>query len=336
MRDVGRAFNKLKCWVCQSQLNKIKNFRIFSPIVLPYYQIKFARKINCLILSNNIKRLLKIYKTPPILWLSIPTPVDLVGKLDEKLSIYYCGDEFSEFPGIHKRAIIEMEKELLSKVDVVIVSSEKLYQSKSRFNKHTYLVRHGVNFEHFQKAKLHFDVIPKDVEEIKHPIVGYCGYIAEWVDLELIKFLASARPHYSFILIGGQSVDLTLLKKLNNVYLIGPKSYEELPYYVRTFDTAIIPFKRNKLTKYVNPLKLLEYFAAEKPVVATSLPSYERFKAAMKTAKTKEDFLKHIDEIIKDCPIGMVKQAQEIARNETWQRKVETIDGIIKERLANK
>ena len=54
---------------------------------------------------------------------------------------------------------------------------------------------------------------------------------------------------------------------------LGPKPYDELPRYVAAFDVGIIPYAANSYTPSCFPLKLYEYLAAGKPVVASGLPA---------------------------------------------------------------
>src|SRR5687768_18340576 len=56
-------------------------------------------------------------------WSFLPTSGEVVGNLGEKLIVYHCVDEFSEFTGTDKNAILGMERELLRKAHQVLVSS---------------------------------------------------------------------------------------------------------------------------------------------------------------------------------------------------------------------
>ena len=66
---------------------------------------------------------------------------------------------------------------------------------------------------------------------------------------------------------------LALLAAQPNVVWVGPKPYAELPAYVAAFDVGLIPYLSNAYTQSCFPLKLYEYLAAGKPVVATGLPA---------------------------------------------------------------
>ena len=91
--------------------------------------------------------------TDPIVITSLPTTVDLVGELGERAFIYYCVDEFTHYPGLPNRIIAEMEKELLSKADLVIVTSSELQKRKQGNKKEARLIPHGVDVDHFAQYK---------------------------------------------------------------------------------------------------------------------------------------------------------------------------------------
>ena len=63
------------------------------------------------------------------------------------------------------------------------------------------------------------------------------------------------------------------------------------PRHAAHFDVGIIPFLRNEFNRLCNPIKLQEYLALGFPIVATSLPAYERFEGLVSTAETHDEFL---------------------------------------------
>src|SRR5262249_14366028 len=156
-----------------------------------------------------------------------------------------------------------MEAELLQAVDGLVVTSRPL--ARKRRNGCPLLhLPHGVDFDHFHEALVHSPPVPA-LESLSRPIVGFFGLISAWVDLELIAYLSEQIPPASFVLLGRADVDLGPLAHRPNVHHLGLIPYAELPGYARYFDIGLIPFVLNQLTRAVNPLKLLEYFALGLP-----------------------------------------------------------------------
>lgn len=335
--DLNRLLAKFKNWKMQPQQNEFSNFKILSPLVVPFYSIKPFRKINEILLCQQIKKGLKKFSNKRlILWLSIPTAVDMLGKLDETLSIYYCCDEFPEYPGVSKKTIIEMEKELLLKADLVIVTSKKLYEAKKYFNKNTFIVTHGVDFEHFNRDNYVNSPTPENLERIKRPIIGYYGLIADWVDTEPFEYIAKNKPEWSLVLIGESMLDLSFLKKYSNIHLLGPINYQELPQYSVNFDVTLMPFKTSELTSFVNPLKMFELMASGLPIVSTYLPELDKYNKIIRLATSKEEFLEKVSECLKKKDELSIQQGINIAKKETWHKKTQEVSSLIKDILVKK
>ena len=87
-------------------------------------------------------------------WIFNPAASIIGGALGEDMLIYYCVDEYTAFSDVPTASLIQLENELLRKADLVIVSAERLLQSKRQHNPRTVLVRHGVDHAHFAKALL--------------------------------------------------------------------------------------------------------------------------------------------------------------------------------------
>src|SRR5215475_4687458 len=124
-----------------------------------------------------------------------------------------------------------MERHLMEKSDCVIVSSDRLYATKHRHNPNTFLVTHGVDVVHFRKACDPSLAVAAEMIAFERPIIGFFGLIADWVDLELIRYLAVSRPKWTLVLIGKVTTDIRMLQNVANVRLLGQKPYDELPNY---------------------------------------------------------------------------------------------------------
>src|SRR5205085_8541573 len=141
-----------------------------------------------------------------------------------------------------------MERDLIESADLVITSSEQLYQSKRKHNPHTVLVRHGVDWLHFRKAIDSRTPVPADLSQLPRPILGYFGLIADdWVDLELIAHVARRLSNMSIVMLGKVTADVSILKRFSNVHVLGHRPYDALPAYCRGFDAAMIPFPVNQV-----------------------------------------------------------------------------------------
>lgn len=306
------------------------NISVFCPLVIPFHGNRLARWLNRHLLAWSLRRTCrKIGFHNPITWTFVPSSGDVVGHLGERLVVYHCVDEFSQFTGTDAAAMLAVEGRLMEKADVVIVSSSKLYETKHRFNPNTFLVTHGVDVAHFRAACLETAAPPPDCPVLTGPVIGFFGLIADWVDLELIRSMAVARPEWSFLLIGKIQTDTSMLQGLPNVHLLGRRDYQSLPAYCKMFDIAMLPFVVNELTLAANPLKLREYLAAGLPVVATPLPEVEKVTGLLRTATTPAEFLGQIDAFLKAGIRGPNLTVSAQMDQESWDEKVEVLSRIV-------
>ena len=329
VRDLRRVWKKL--WqYCRGCRPVAKNIHVFSPLVIPFHGNRAARWINRRALAWGLRRACRrLGFQRPITWSFVPSSADVAGLLGERLVVYHCVDEYSQFTGTNKAAILDMERRLMERADLVVVSSSRLYETKVRHNRNTVLVTHGVDVAHFRKACLEETARPEDCTELRRPVIGFFGLIADWVDLEIIRYLAAAKPEWSLLLIGEVQTDTSALRALPNVHILGRRPYQSLPAYCKAFDIAILPFVVNELTLAANPLKLREYLAAGLPVVATPLPEVQKLAGLLRTATTGQDFLYQIEALLQEGKRGPDLAVSLLMEPESWDEKVEELSEIV-------
>ncbi len=322
-----------------------ENLCLFSLIEVVLIKYRSLRKLNYLLCCHFLKR--KLRQTGmenSILWIYTPDAVVLAGRLGEKLLCYDCVDNYASQPWYQKnlKDIDKDELELLKKADLVFTSSKNLYEDKRKYNSQTYLVHNVGDYNHFIKATYPETKIPKDIENIPSPIIGFIGAIDDYkLDMELVSYLAQERTDWSIVLIGptgiaGKKMCTSVLKNYKNVYLLGEKEYEILPNYIKTFDVCIIPYRNNEYTRNCFPIKFFEYLATGKPVVVIGLPELEKFAHLTEVAKDKGEFIRSISECLKyDAPEKRQKRI-ELARENTWEKKAQKQIEIIISHLYNK
>jgi len=258
-----------------------------------------------------------------------------VGRLREDVLIYDCADEISEFrqARMRKEAVLAQERELMKKADAVVMTSKSLYDSKSEYSRKTVLIRNAAEIVHF-RASGSSGKIPKDIAHLKKPIVGFYGYLADWLDWPLIEYVVREGSEFDWVFIGPTTRELSTLKKLPNFYYLGKKPYEILPDYLGRFACAHIPFDRTPLTVNVNPVKLYEYLASGVPVVATPLPELEEFRDVCALAENPERYLSAVRHSIENDDSEKRKKRMDKVENETWDARVRDYCNLVIELLG--
>jgi len=322
-RDFKRAVNKLKM-MAEPVKEVEKNIFVLNPFAIPAYGLPWMRRVNREILRLQIFRAMKkLGMSRPINWVFNPTGSVVAGSLGEELLVYYCVDEFTAFSDAGTQSLIEMEDSLIRKADLVVVSAQRLFKSKSGRNPNTVLVRHGVEYDHFRKALAPETKIPDDIAKLPKPVIGYFGLMAaDWIDVDLIEHVAKHFASGSVVLLGKVTTDVSRLQSLPNVHLLGRKPFADLPGYSKAFDVGILPFPISEVTLNSNPLKVREYFAAGLPVVSTRIPEVEVLGTAL-IGDTKEEFVKRIEEALKDP--GPKAARSDTMKGESWAGRVEEV-----------
>ncbi|HVF87677.1 MAG TPA: glycosyltransferase [Pyrinomonadaceae bacterium] len=320
--DVSRAFNKLAA-AASPMSEPEKNIFVLNPLAIPAYGKPSVRALNRHLLRLQVKRAMRRLEFKrPINWVFLPSAAVVAGALDEELLIYHCVDEYTAFSGVSSKFQGELEEQLLRKSDLVIVSSDLLYESKAKVNPHTVLVRHGVDHAHFRRALAPETAVPEEIAKLPKPVIGFFGLIADWVDLELIAEVAKRFQHGSVVMLGKVTTDTTVLENLPNVHLLGRKRYEDLPAYSKGFDVALMPFRINELTLNSNPLKVREYLAAGLQVVSTAIPEVEVLNLC-RIGADAESFVREVEEALK-TPGPHVEQSEAV-RGESWEARIDEI-----------
>lgn len=327
--DASRILKKIRKFV-RGPVCVAPNLHVVTPLVIPFHGVKMVQAFNAWFLGHYIRRQARRLGMKDFqLWTFLPTTAPLIRYLKPRKVIYYCVDEWSAFSFLDGQLMEQMETDLIKQSDLVITSAEKLYASKRQLHPKTYLVPHGVDSEHFGKALLPGMVVPKELEGLPTPIIGFWGLIHEWIDIDLIYHTASQRPQWSFVLIGKTGVDCSSLKKLRNVHLLGVRSYATLPAFAKGFSVGIMPFKINRLTENVNPIKLREYLAAGLSVVSTPLEEARTYAQVVRFGASVDEFVEALDLAVKDTSEASVRMRLESVKGDTWVARVDQISQYV-------
>lgn len=228
-----------------------------NPLVEWLNHISLARQLGAILPAAGISR--------PILWASLPSAVAAIGTAGERAVVYYCGDDFGALSGVDHAPVLDMERRLVARADLVIAASETL---AARFPAaKTHLVPHGVDHDLFATPAAR----PSDLPDGQ--VAGFYGSISDWLDIAMIARAAQALADWRFVFVGAVHTDISALTRLPNVQFLGPRPHHALPGYVQNWTVSLIPFRDTPQIRACNPLKLREYLASGTPVAATRFPA---------------------------------------------------------------
>lgn len=242
--------------------------------------------------------------------------------------IYDCMDDWQNWPveplpGAYSLA---EERKLVAEADVLVVTSRELHDRHAASGVSSELIPNAADFDFFREAQAGPALDTR-------PVVGYYGAIADWFDLELMTEVARLRPQYAFVFIGQvHMLDVSALKALPNTQLLGERHYRELPAYLARFDVCTLPFRMNRLTKAVDPVKVYEYLSQGKPVVSAPLPELAPLEGLLYFANGAAEFAAGIDRAIAERDTALVEKRVAFAAENTWAARVDALQRAIRPR----
>ena len=335
-RDLRKLVRKLALTL-QPPRQAGEHFWVTTLPQIPLRRFRIVRAANRLVSRFLLRRAMKkIGFKQPIAWFHVPHPGFLAGKLGERLTVFYCIDDYSQLPDVDSTSIRTMDDQLTAASDIVFACSQMLVDSHRRINANVHLSLHGVDADLFALASAAETPLPAAAAGMMHPVVGFWGLLDPRVDVSILASIARARPNWTILHVGRVAADVSALKGLSNVVLAGARPYDELPQWAKAIDVCILPYVANSLVMPSSPLKLREFLAAGKPTVTVQLPDVEQFGGLVYLAGSAEQYLAAIEQALaENSPPLEARRRQAVAAN-TWDAVVERILAALQNQLATR
>jgi glycosyltransferase involved in cell wall biosynthesis len=144
------------------------------------------------------------------------------------------------------------------------------------------VLQSGVDLSKFNNFSGNFEI--KGLSQ-KDFVYGYIGTLRtmgmEKGVADGLRALTLLPPDYKFLVVGGEKYDVEFYKRISlefgvsdRVIFTGKVAYSDISKYAAKCDCFVAPFPENKhYNFYMSPLKIFEYMASKKSIIATSLPS---------------------------------------------------------------
>lgn len=230
----------------------------------------------------------------PLVWVACPAARPLVDSLNPQVLVYQRTDRYECFPGVPRRRIAALDRELKARADLTVFCGDVLYRRESTGCRHACLIDHGVEAYRFASAADGELTEPADVATIAHPRVGFIGGIDEHTfDAGLFSDVVRAMPDVQFILVGACSLS-DRWRNLENVHHLGQQPLSTVPSYMAACDALIMPWRQNEWIDACNPVKLKEYLATGRPIVSTPFEQLRRYGDLVQTARDAGEFVTEV------------------------------------------
>ena len=319
-----------------------KRLWTISPVVRPAWRTSPQIALNRAAFAAQAASTLRRFPDP-IAWIYSPYACHLLETIRPALTVYHLVDDLSAVPGADREALLEAEARMLARADLVFCTERSLYDRARRVSDQAHFMPNVADYTHFSNATARRESTALvRLRALKRPRILFSGNLAPHkVDFALFRELASRRPDWEFVLIGpawegaASDRDWSALKERDNVLFTGHVPYEDLPPFLHEADVLLIPYRQNEATRAVFPLKLFEYLATGRPVVASPLPSLLPYAGAIRLAESAPEWIAAIGESLRDSH-EMESQRRALARRHTWDRRVVEMETLVGEALEKR
>lgn len=317
-------------------IKKLPNLSVFPfPPIFPAsrFESGYIRMFNTKRFIHRIKKyyypLVRKRGKPVVAIVVTPYWFNIVRELDFSLITYDCIDDVKVFcKEKHLNYFLGLQRALIKKADFVIISAQRLKGDIIDIDPQKLIayIPNGVEFDFFQENSNNPEVTNL-FKSFKRPIIGFVGAIFSWIDVSLIKKTAETFADCSVVLVG--PLQDVKIPQLPNIYYLGPKPFALIPAIINAFDVCLIPFMPGEVSAKVDPIKVYEYLALGKPVVAINLPELKKMENLIYLAKDENDFIKTIHLALNENLSPIKSLRVKFAQENTWVHRVEELIKVI-------
>jgi len=214
--------------------------------------------------------------------------------------VFNVSDDWDNIPQSESAVLAwkSIIKPLIAKFSFAIASiSHKQFIVFSKKNKNTYILPNGISMSFVDKLA----DIKEDVEQ---NTVNFIANLRDWYDFDLLFEVFNEMPDFQLNIYGLGPLYENLIEKAKsykNIKMMGNVNHQDTVQLLKDSVIGVLPLKNNILNDSTCPVKLFDYWAAQKAVVAA--PTYELETIGSDCilfACTKDEWIKQIRFLIEN------------------------------------
>jgi glycosyltransferase involved in cell wall biosynthesis len=213
-----------------------------------------------------------------------------------------------------------MEELVVRRADVVVSASDNLRERLAGMGRESHLLTHGVDLDFWQHPRVS---VPSGLLGLERPLVVFWGVVDRRMDATIVKHLAGSLSRGTIVFAGPEQDADPELRRLPRTAHLGVLPFAQLPSLAREASVLLMPYADLPVTRAMQPLKLKEYLATGRPVVARDLPANRAWSNALDLASGPTEFA---DSVIHRLETGLPPNqlaARQRLSQESWQAKAE-------------
>lgn len=323
-----RVHEKVKQWSMsaprpddEDAIDLHHNLRVVNPRMWPWFSKSYDRRLNSFLLRRQLTPLIQALPQPVTAITTLPITADLCGHLPVNKWLYYCVDDFGEWPGLDGDTLRLMDVQMIRSADEIVAVSQHLRRFIASQGRESSLLTHGVDLDFWAAPTAPGEgrsVLP---DTFSGPLVVFWGVVDQRLDVDMLAALSARMTEGNIVLVGPQQDPDPRLQALPNVFQVGPKPFHTLPQIAQQADALVMPYADLPVTRAMQPLKMKEYLATGKPVVVSQLPAVREWRDCLDVCKSAEQFAAQvIKRIHQQLPTDQYI-ARERLQDESWEAK---------------
>ena len=304
------------------------NLNVINPKMWPWFGSSRDRRLNRWLLSRQLAPLIAKLPQPVVGITTLPITADLPDALHLHRWVYYCVDDFSQWPGLDGETLRKMDVAMIRRADSLVAVSETLQTMIASEGRSATLLTHGVDVEFWSSAEMQAQPVAPNIDVAKR--IVFWGVIDRRMDSTTLLRLSRDFPEAQIVLVGPQQDPDPAILSLPNIEILPAQPLTALPGIADHADVLIMPYADLPVTRAMQPLKLKEYLATGKPVIVNRLPSTDAWDDCLDVAHTPEQFSQLVRaRIASGLPSSQIS-ARSRLRQESWTSKADALELILK------
>jgi glycosyltransferase involved in cell wall biosynthesis len=177
------------------------------------------------------------------------------------------------------------------------------------------------------------------------PVVAYAGHLYAWKGVDVLLEALARVPAAEGLIVGGHAAEPDLRRVTDLARRLGIESRvtftglvepARVPELLQRARVLALPNPASAISlRYTSPLKLFEYLAAGRAIVASDLPSirevvHDGVEALLVTPGDPDALAKGIQRLLDDPALAdrLAASASELAPHYSWARRAERLEGL--------
>lgn len=275
------------------------------------------------------KQIAELIRHCDIIWIGYCGWYDVIKNVQHKMIIYDKMDDDVSITQnkLLKKLLMRVEPLLIKRANLIFVTAKKFLDE---------LLKQGKKVYHIPNAfdrSMNSNCIQKDLKDNNNrKVFGYVGMIAHWFDVSAIETILEADEKNIVVLVGPSQIPPIIHDR---VIYTGTVPKEEVACYIQSFDVCLYPFKKSEFLDTIDPVKIYEYLAMNKPVIAVNSIETAKFDNLIYRYGDNRELSSILALKEWKAPFISENDYNLFFDNNTWEQRVNLIKDIIKNEVYN-